>query len=148
MKKSLIQGLSFTVMKALMFHCIKRNASLSSRVLWNLIRINVPRTLAWNNVKTLDNLASFIASSQPRKPVFKNTLVIPKRYWVWSIFREPSNSSAAFLLLINLLFGKTFGFRMQYLCLKSAYSIQFGKPSQHILVPSKTPLQSSCCRPK
>lgn len=35
-----------------------------------------------------------------------------------------------------------------YLCLKSAYSSWFGKPSQHILIPSKTPLQRSCCRSK
>lgn len=35
-----------------------------------------------------------------------------------------------------------------YLCLASAYSSWFGKPSWHILIPSKTPLQCSCCRTK
>ena len=46
---------------------------LSSRVLWNLVCISFPRTLAWNSVKTLDNLSSLMASSLSRKPVFKST---------------------------------------------------------------------------
>lgn len=46
---------------------------LSSRVLWSLVCISLPRTLAWSNVKTLDNLSSLMASSLSRKPVFKST---------------------------------------------------------------------------
>lgn len=46
------------------------------------------------------------------------TLVCPNWYWVWSMSREPSSFSTAFLLSTNESSGIALGFRMRYLMRK------------------------------
>lgn len=43
------------------------------------------------------------------------TLVWPNWYWVWSMSREPSSFSVAFLLSMKVSSGMALGFRMRYL---------------------------------